>query len=264
MPQESLPAADHTPRRRTVELRFYEELNDLLPPARRRRPFVHEFTGTPTVKDVVESLGVPHTEVDLILVDGESVDFDHHLRGGERVAVYPTFERLDIAPVTRLRPAPLRDPRFVADVHLGKLTRYLRMLGLDVAYDREADDHAIVARANSERRIILTRDKGILKHGGVTHGHWVRSMHPREQVGEVLRALDLRGRIDPFTRCMECNGALAPAPRAEVAAHLPSSVLERQDRFARCPECGRIYWEGSHYDRMCEWIDDLLGEEPCA
>jgi uncharacterized protein with PIN domain len=252
---------DHSPRQRTVELRFYEELNDLLAPDRRRRTFVHAFTGTPTIKDVVESLGVPHTEVDLILVDGVSVGFDHHLHGGERVAVYPMFERLDIAPLTRLRPAPLREPRFVCDVHLGKLARHLRMLGLDAAYDEQAEDPAIVAQALREKRIILTRDKGILKHGDVTHGHWVRSVEPRQQVVEVLRALDLRGRLDPFTRCLECNGVLRPVDRDEVAASLPPTVLERQTRFARCPQCRRVYWAGSHYDRMRACIDDLLARE---
>jgi len=252
---------DHAPRQRTVQFRFYEELNDLLPASRRRQTFSHTFTGTPTVKDVIESLGVPHTEIDLILVDGVSVEFEHHLQGGERVAVYPTFERLDIEPVTRLRPRPLRHPRFVCDVHLGKLVRHLRMLGFDASYDPNADDPTIVAQALHERRIILTRDRGILKHGDVTHGHWVRSKDPGQQVIEVLRALDLRGRIDPFTRCMECNGELQAVDRDEVLESLPPDVRRRQTRFARCGDCGRVYWEGSHHDRMRVWIDDLLADE---
>ncbi len=107
----------------TCEFRFYEELNDYLPPEQRKRTIAREITGTPSVKDAIESLGVPHTEIDLILVDGRSVRFDRRLRGGERIAVYPEFERFDISPLHRLRPKPLREPRFVADVHLGTLAR---------------------------------------------------------------------------------------------------------------------------------------------
>ena len=115
----------------TCEFRFYEELNDYLPPGLRKRTITREITGTPSVKDAIEALGVPHTEIDLILVDGRSVRFDCRLRGGERVAVYPEFERFDITPLHRLRPKPLREPRFVADVHLGTLARFLRLLGFE-------------------------------------------------------------------------------------------------------------------------------------
>ena len=123
---------------RTVcEFRFYEELNDYLRPEQRKRSITREIAGTPSVKDAIEALGVPHTEIDLILVDGRSVRFDRRLRGGERVAVYPEFERFDITPIHRLRPRPLRNPRFVADVHLGTLARYLRLLGFDTLYGNE-------------------------------------------------------------------------------------------------------------------------------
>ena len=118
----------------TCEFRFYEELNDYLPPAQRKQTITREITGTPSVKDAIESIGVPHTEIDLILVDGRSVRFDRKLSGGERVAVYPEFERFDISPLHRLRPKPLRTPRFVADVHLGTLARFLRLLGFDTRY----------------------------------------------------------------------------------------------------------------------------------
>src|SRR5437868_7866953 len=156
-----------------TQFRFYEELNDFLAPALRKCEFPYAFTGTPSVKDAIEAIGVPHTEVDLVLVDGESVDFTRRLTGGERVAVYPVFERLDIAPVTRLRARPLRRTRFVLDVHLGKLARYLRLLGFDSVYRNDYDDHTIVALAHEEQRIILTRDTGLLKHSAVTHGHWL-------------------------------------------------------------------------------------------
>ena len=104
---------------RDAEFRFYEELNDFLPPEKRKRSFAYMFEGTPSIKDAIEAVGVPHTEIDIILVDGRSVGFDHRLRGGERVAVYPMFEAIDVSPLVRLRPQPLRITRFVVDVHLG-------------------------------------------------------------------------------------------------------------------------------------------------
>src|SRR5690349_10869612 len=145
--------------RPTSSLRFYEELNDFLPEERRKRDFEIQIDRSRSVKDAIESAGVPHTEVDLVIVDGRSVDFGHLLRGGERVAVYPMFEALDITPLVRLRPRALRDPRFVADTHLGKLARHLRMAGFDTLYGNDWDDDRIAAIARAERRTILTRDR---------------------------------------------------------------------------------------------------------
>ena len=164
---------------RRVTFRFYEELNDFLPPDRRKIAFDYTFNGTPSVKDCIEAIGVPHPEVDLIIVDDVSVGFDHLLNGGERVAVYPMFERVDITPLTKLRPNPLREPRFVLDVHLGKLARYLRLLGFDTIYDRDYVDATIAAISRRERRVLLTRDKGLLKRKEVTRGYWLRNIQPR-------------------------------------------------------------------------------------
>ena len=174
-----------------AEFRFYEELNDFLPAARRRRAFEWAFRGTPSVKDTIEAIGVPHTEVDLVIVDGRSVGFGEKLYGGERVAVYPVFEAIDISPLVRLRPAPLRVTRFVADVHLGTLARHLRLLGFDTVWRNDLEDDTIISLATEERRIILTRDKGILKDGRVTHGYWLRATEPLAQVEEVVCALQL-------------------------------------------------------------------------
>ncbi|HEY2590885.1 MAG TPA: Mut7-C RNAse domain-containing protein [Steroidobacteraceae bacterium] len=236
--------------RRTAEFRFYEELNDFLPAARRKRAFAHAFDGTPGVKDVIESLGVPHTEIDLILVDGESVRFWHRLRGGERVAVYPMFERFDVRPIYRLRPRPLRRTRFVADVHLGALARRLRLLGFDTLYERHCDDARLAALSASERRILLTRDVGLLKHGIVTRGHWVRATDPQRQIEEVVSAFSVERDLEPFTRCMVCNAELRPTERAAVEGRVPPRVHARFRRFMECERCGRIYWRGSHYERL--------------
>lgn len=236
--------------RPTVELRFYEELNDFLPEERRKRAFAVEVDRARSVKDAIESAGVPHTEVDLVIVDGRSVDFAHVLRGGERVAVYPMFEALDIAPLVRLRPRPLRDPRFVADTHLGKLARHLRMAGFDTLYGNDWGDERIVAISRSERRTILTRDRGLLRRRDVERGYCVRSVASEEQLGEVVRALQLEGLLAPFTRCRECNAPLEDVARAAVLDRLPAPVRAAYERFRRCPGCDRVYWEGSHFDRM--------------
>ena len=231
---------------RHAEFRFYEELNDFLPPEKRKRSFAYMFEGTPSIKDAIEAVGVPHTEIDVILVDGRSVGFDHRLRGGERVAVYPMFEAIDVSPLVRLRPQPLRITRFVVDVHLGALARYLRLIGFDTLWRNDLDDRAIIDIASRERRIILTRDRGILRHGRVTHGYWPRTTDPLAQLEEVVRALDLATQMRPYTRCLECNGLLAPAGGAEVASTVPPRVASMQREFRRCDGCSRVYWPGSH------------------
>jgi uncharacterized protein with PIN domain len=240
-----------------ARFRFYEELNDFLAPARRKCEFPYAFTGTPSVKDAIEAIGVPHAEVDLVLVDGESVDFTRRLTGGERLAVYPMFERLDITSVTRLRARPLRRTRFVLDVHLGKLARKLRLLGFDALYRTDYDDATIITLSLDEQRIILTRDKGVLKHSAVTHGYWVRSPVPRQQLGEIVRVFDLGGKIRPFTRCMLCNGELQPVAKDAIADQLPPRVRMYFEDFAQCQQCAHVYWPGSHYQRMRQMVAEL-------
>jgi uncharacterized protein with PIN domain len=236
--------------RPTAELRFYEELNDFLPEERRKRAIAIEVDRARSVKDAIESLGVPHTEVDLVIVDGRSVDFGHLLRGGERVAVYPMFEALDITPLVRLRPRALRDPRFVADTHLGKLARHLRMAGFDTLYGNDWDDDRIAAIARAERRTILTRDRGLLRRRDVERGYCVRAVESEAQLGEVVERLQLEPLIHPFTRCRECNTLLEDLERDAVRERVPQKVLDLYERYKRCPTCGRVYWEGTHYRRM--------------
>jgi uncharacterized protein with PIN domain len=245
--------------RRNATFRFYEELNDFLPAERRKVEFALPIDRARSVKDAIESAGVPHPEVDLILVDGVSVDFGHLLRGGERVAVYPMFERLEIAPLQRLREIPLRDPRFVADGHLAKLARHLRMAGFDTLWDNDWDDDRIVAASLAERRTILTRDKGMLRRAEVERGYFVRAVASEAQLAEVVRALQLEARVRPFTRCRECNVPLEDASVAEVAARVPPRIREMYAEFRHCPGCGRVYWQGSHYDRMRSLLDRTLG-----
>ena len=202
------------------------------------------------MKDAIESAGVPHTEVDLIMVDGRSVGFGHLLTGGERVAVYPMFEALDITPLVHLRPRPLRDPRFVADGHLGKLARHLRMAGFDTLCDNDWDDDEIVQVSLVQKRTILTRDKGMLRRKEVERGYFVRATESEAQLAEVVRALQLESLVAPFSRCRECNMPIEDVAKEEVIGALPDKVRGFYDRFKRCPGCGRVYWEGTHFARM--------------
>ena len=175
------------------------------------------------------------------------------------MSVYPVFEALDISPIVRLRPQPLRVTRFVLDGHLGKLARALRLLGFDCAYDRDADDPAIIERAGTERRIILTRDRELLKSNAVTHGYWIRHTDPREQVAEVVERFDLRTQVRPFTRCSVCNGFIEPADLQEARREAPERVREWCNEYYRCSACGKLYWKGTHFDRLSDFVDWVKG-----
>ncbi|HKZ85130.1 MAG TPA: Mut7-C RNAse domain-containing protein [Anaerolineae bacterium] len=247
-----------------AHFRFYEELNDFLPPGRRKVTFVHAWKGTASVKDIVESLGVPHTEVDLILANGESVDFAYRPKDGDRISVYPMFESFDISPAQRLRPRPLREPRFVLDGHLGRLARYLRMLGFDTLWSNDADDEKLAHISQQQTRTLLTRDQGLLKRKDVTRGYWVRSTAPREQLREVLERFDLYRAATPFTRCMACNGLLRSATLEEVKERLPPRTALYYHEFWQCERCAKVYWEGPHVRRMEKLLQEVLGSSAVA
>ena len=183
--------------------RFYEELNDFLSPERRKIAFDYAFNGTPSVKDCIEAIGVPHPEVDLILVDGVS-------------------------------------------------------MGFDTSYDRARADHTLAAISTKERRILLTRDKGLLKRKAVTRGYWLRNTEPRLQIAEVVEALDLYSAVRVFSRCMVCNHTLETVDEAIVRRELPAGRL---GRVSRCPGCGRLYWPGSHYDRLVDLTIHLISSD---
>ena len=240
--------------------RFYAELNDFLLPERRHNRFTYEVQGNPAVKDAIEALGIPHTEVDLILVNDQSVDFTYQLQDDDRASVYPVFESLDITPLIRLRPAPLREVRFVLDTHLGRLAGYLRMLGFDTRYSNDCDDETLAQIASQEKRILLTKDRGLLKRNLVTHGYCVRNTYPREKLIEVLRRFDLFSHVQPFARCIRCNGTLEQVSKKDVLDLLPPRVKEGYDEFRRCESCGQVYWKGTHYARMQQFLDGVLLE----
>ena len=240
-----------------VQVRAYAELNDFLPPESRGITVRRPFRSHQTVKDVLEAMGIPHTEVDLILVNGTPQGFSHRPSVGDRIAAYPMFEALDIGSTARLRPVPLRDPRFVVDVNLGRLARLLRVLGFDVWWSSDADDANLAEVSLGEQRILLTRDRGLLKRRAITHGLFVHSQNPEEQVLEVIRRLDLRQRLAPLTRCQHCNGKLAAVSKDEVIDQLEPLTRQYYTEFSRCTECGRIYWAGSHHARLIGIVERL-------
>ena len=240
-----------------AEIRFYEELNDFLPPAQRKVTIDHSFDRRTSVKDMIESFGVPHTEVDIILVNGNSVDFSCIVQDGDRISVYPVFESLDISPLLRLRPAPLRNPVFIVDVNLGRLARYLRLLGFDCLYQNTYDDETVASIASQEQRIVLTRDRALLQRKIITRGYFVRAVRPACQVQEVLARFDLYRLVKPFTRCSRCNGELRAVDKQTIEDRLQPKTRQYYDTFRLCTVCGQIYWQGSHYERSLRLIETL-------
>lgn len=240
-----------------VTLRFYEELNDFLPKDKKKKRFDHSFIDRTSVKDLIESFGVPHTEVDLILLNGKSVESDYIIDDGDDISIYPVFESLDISDVQHLRPKPLRNPKFVADVHLGRLARYLRMMGFDVYYKNNLSDEEIVKISSKERRAILTRDIGILKRTEVTHGYFLRSDNVEKQTEEVVKRFDLQKSIKEFTRCIECNSELSKIKKGEIIDRLPPKVAASQNEFFICPECQKLFWAGTHHQKMLSLVQKI-------
>ena len=243
----------------TATFRFYEELNDFLARPLRRRAFSCACARGATAKHMIEVLGVPHTEVELILVNGESVGFNHPLSEGDRIAVYPKFEALDIQPLLRVREHPLRVVRFIADAHLGGLAPLLRLAGFDTLYDNHYPDADIEALAATQQRIVLTRDRELLKRRAITHGCYVRTLRPREQLREVFERLDLAGSAQPFRVCLMCNAPLRRLAKDEVGDRAPDGVLERHKQFVTCDVCRRVFWEGTHWQRMRALMDSVAG-----
>jgi len=226
--------------------RFFEELNDFLPRHRRKVAFGHEFDRRASVKDMIEALGVPHPEVELIRANGESVGFDYIVGDGDRILVYPVFESFDVSEHVRVRPEPLRVPRFVLDTPLGTLARYLRLCGFDARYRNDYGDAEVARISVDEGRTLLTRDRGVLKRRIVTRGYYVRSDRPREQLSEILSRFQLREAAAPLTRCPRCNGILRDVEKSAVDHRLEPLTRRYYDAFRMCADCGALYWRGSH------------------
>lgn len=237
---------------------FHADLKIFLSESRKNQPFTHQFKNTPSIKDAIESLGVPHPEVHIIIVNGVSVDFSYLLQDSDRCHIYPIFASVYIAEIVPLRPAP--EPRFVLDLHLGTLAKYLRRLGFDTLYRNDYPDEELAYVSSTENRILLTRDIGLLKRGIVTHGYWVRDKAPRQQLREVLQRFNLFEEIKPFSRCINCNGSVKSVAKESITEQIPAKTRENHDEFRQCIDCGKIYWKGSHYEKMRQFIADVRDE----
>lgn len=237
---------------------FFGGLEKLLVRRYRVTPVTYRFRDHPGVKDPIETMGVPHTEVDVILANGRSVGFDYQVNHGDLIAVYPPFSAVPIAPLVRLCP-PLSAPvSFVLDAHLGKLARRMRLLGFDTLYRNDFADAELIQLALEQGRVLLTRDLGILKHRCLVSGALIRSDCVDEQVHQVLTRYRLFGQIQPWFRCLLCNGLMEPVLKEVILACLEPKTRRYYDKFHRCTGCKRVYWEGSHYEKLEKWLASML------
>lgn len=242
------------PDRRCSHFRVHGRLQRFLSPRRRGDGVDFCFDGRPALKDPVEALGIPHTEVDTVRIDGCAVDLRARLDGGEVVEVYPALRQSIAGPA-----------RFVLDVHLGRLAGYLRLLGFDTRYGNDVGDDELVARSVGEQRILLSRDAALLKRSAVERGAFVYATDPAGQVVEIVERFDLRPRIRAFERCSRCNGAIAPLDPGAAAPLVPARVRARVDRFSQCSACRHVYWQGSHGPRLWQRLEHAgLRLEPPA
>jgi uncharacterized protein with PIN domain len=240
--------------------RFYEELNDFLPKHRRKTDFQVNFKGRRSIKDMIEALGVPHPEIDLILVNGKSVDFACILQDGDRVSVYPVFESLNIENVSRLRKIPLRRTKFIADIDLADIVKYMRALGFDVCFDSSLSARKIVEVSKRENRIILTKSRKLLKFKEVTHAIFIRSETTEQQIKRIIDFLDIKDSIKPFSRCLRCNSLVKSVPKESIADRIPLKTKAFCDQYTYCKSCDKIYWNGTHFINMNKTIADILSD----
>lgn len=243
-----------------VTFRFYSDLNDLLLREQRNTPIGLEVDDAAAVKHPIESLGVPHTEVEAILANRQAVDFSYRVQDCDTIEVYPQ-NTADLPPnYLPLRPSLPLPVRFVADTHLGRLATYLRMLGFDTLYRNDYDDHQLADIAAAEERVLLTRDRGLLKHKIVVYGYCLRTVNPRQQLVEILRRYHLGRQVQPWRRCIHCNGLLHAVDKSLILEELQPKTRLYYDKFQQCGICSRIYWQGSHFDRMAEFVEAVLSE----
>ncbi|MFW5985873.1 MAG: Mut7-C RNAse domain-containing protein [Halanaerobiales bacterium] len=236
-----------------IYFRFYAQLNDFFPAEKDGKIHVHYYQGRQSIKDRIETLGVPHTEVALILQGVEPVDFSYLVQGGERFAVFPVFKELRLPDNYRLRPPYPGKPRFILDSHLGKLARYLRMFGFDTLYRNDYQDKEIVDIALEEDRIILTRDHGLLMRKRVTYGYFIREDLPRRQLTALYNRYNLDRYDNSRGRCPVCNTLLQSVNKEEILDRLEPKTKKHYHKFYLCSSCDKIYWKGSHFEALEEY-----------
>lgn len=243
---------------KTATFTFHGRTRFFLSRRQQQQPIVQDFDWRGTIKDMVESIAPPHTEIELITVNGKSVGWDTIMQDGDDVQVYSDFDAVDIPDKIRLTPAYEGKPKFILDTHLGRLASYLRMMGFDTLYRNDYPDDVLAEVSASENRIVLTRDVGVLKRGIVVHGYFVRNTDPRKRLLEINERYNLAPYADPFGRCMSCNGELKIVDKTEIANSVPDGVTDTFDTFHQCLACEKIYWKGSHYTKMERIIAEVM------
>ncbi|MGK0289634.1 MAG: hypothetical protein ACI86H_001080 [bacterium] len=234
---------------------FYGDLNDFLLQENKNKTIEYRFQESPAIKDTIEALGVPHPEVELILVNGKSVDFSYQLQENDQIQVYPPYHQLNVAEDEKLPVFPQGKPKFILDVHLGSLARYLRMAGFDTWYEAtDRGDQYLADTSGETGSIVLSRDIGLLKRASVCYGHWMRNSDPKKQFQEVVEYYQLASFFEPFCRCTECNDFIHPVDKEDVREKVPDYIYEYQQSFQQCQGCQKIYWKGTHYDRMQKFL----------
>lgn len=245
----------------TATFHFFESLNDFLPVKNKNTPVVYSFTGNPSIKDAIEAIGIPHTEVDVILSAGLPVSFENQLIPNSTFEIYsfehnfPGHANYSVTP-----PLPA-DIKFIADVHLGKLANAMRTIGIDTYYDTKSTDKQIAEIAFNQERVVLTRDVGLLKHKTIKWGLWLRSQQHETQLQEVEKKYNISSLVNAFTRCLICNGDIIAVPKDEILNQLPAKTREYFNQFYQCNNCKKIYWKGSHYEHMLEKLKSWLKQD---
>jgi len=207
---------------------------------------------------MIESLGIPHPEIEMIVINGRSVDFNTIVQHGASINVYPISAVPQIPSPEPLRPPYQGRPTFILDQHLGRLAAYLRMMGFDTLYRNDYHDEELAQVSHDETRILLTRDIGLLKRSAVIYGYFVRETDRRKQLAEITNRFHLKDEVIPFSRCMKCNGIVESVSADEVADQLPEGTARYYDTFHRCTSCGQVYWKGAHHQRMQALLDEVL------
>jgi uncharacterized protein with PIN domain len=247
-----------------LTIRFFGRLNDFLPAGLRNRGCVYTIKGHPAVKDTLEAAGVPHPEIAVILVDGQPVRFDRQTDSDAKVRGYPPEFATRFPSARPLCPRYRGRPRFVVDSHLGKLARHLRLLGFDCVYRTDFPDEEIARISEREKRIVLTRDVGLLKNKAVCYGTWVRSVDPRCQLKDMARLFGLDGYARPFTLCLDCNGRVTRVAKQRVEDRLPEQVRAVYNEFYVCRRCRKVYWKGTHYAQLTAIVRRVAKKTPSS
>jgi len=241
-----------------ITLSFVGELNDFISKRDKHTPIYHSSSHPTSIKDVIESLGIPHPEVDIIIVNNHSVDFSYQVRNGDEIYIYPYSTHPQSSAFIHLAPQNQDIPTFVVDTHLGKLASYLRMLGFDTIYQNYYSDQRLAEISSFENRTLLSRDLGLLKRKVVMRGYYLRSMIPRNQLIEIINRYQLVNKIKPFRLCIRCNGGIKPIHKSRIEMQLQEKTRQYYDEFQICEDCSQIYWEGSHYYDMQKFIRQII------